>query len=148
MTRSRLLRSLRITWTVICGIACALLIVLWVRSYWRNSSLSSNINTSTGSPSCVLQSSRGQLSIVRLVKPGDLQTMFNWQAGTIPTVAGFGGRRYGSSFFILFPYWFLTLASCAFGAVLWLPFKRFSLRTLLIATTLVAVVLGLIVWLR
>ena len=32
----------------------------------------------------------------------------------------------------------------------WLPWMpgRFSLRTLLIATTLVAVVLGLIVWLR
>src|SRR5258705_12917811 len=29
------LRYLRIFWTVFCGIACMLLIVLWMRSYWR-----------------------------------------------------------------------------------------------------------------
>ena len=27
-------RKLRIAWSVMCGIACVLLIVLWVRSYW------------------------------------------------------------------------------------------------------------------
>ena len=27
-------RKLRIAWSVVCGIACVLLIVLWVRSYW------------------------------------------------------------------------------------------------------------------
>src|SRR6267378_2351347 len=33
---SRFLRYLRITWTVFCGIACVLLIALWVRSYrWQ-----------------------------------------------------------------------------------------------------------------
>jgi hypothetical protein len=29
-------RKLRIAWAVACGIACVLLVVLWVRSYWRN----------------------------------------------------------------------------------------------------------------
>ena len=28
-------RKLRIAWSVICSIACVLLIALWVRSYWR-----------------------------------------------------------------------------------------------------------------
>src|SRR6476469_3147947 len=28
-------RKLRIAWSVGCAIACVLLIVLWVRSYWR-----------------------------------------------------------------------------------------------------------------
>jgi len=28
-------RKLRITWTVLCGIACVLLIVLWARSLQR-----------------------------------------------------------------------------------------------------------------
>src|SRR3954465_14849637 len=32
-------RKLRITWSVTCGIACALLIALWVRSYWRKDTL-------------------------------------------------------------------------------------------------------------
>src|SRR3954447_21045285 len=46
------------------------------------------------------------------------------------------------------PYWFPLLISIAFAAAPWLrELKlRFSLRTLLVATTLIAVVLGLIVW--
>jgi hypothetical protein len=43
------------------------------------------------------------------------------------------------------PYWCLILISVAFAAVPWIHW-RFSLRTLLIATTLIAVVLGLIVY--
>ena len=43
------------------------------------------------------------------------------------------------------PYWFLTLFSAALAAAPWLRW-RFSLRTLLLAITLIAVVLGLIVW--
>jgi hypothetical protein len=49
---------------------------------------------------------------------------------------------------VILPYWCLALTSIAFAIAPWISaFKcRFSLRTLLIATTLVAVVLGLIVW--
>jgi hypothetical protein len=43
------------------------------------------------------------------------------------------------------PYWFLILMSILFGTAPWV-LRRFSLRTLLIATTLVAVVLGLIAY--
>src|SRR4051794_36897373 len=35
MTRLRTFRLLRIAFSITCGIACVLLIVLWVRSYWR-----------------------------------------------------------------------------------------------------------------
>ena len=35
MTRPRLIRGLRIAWSVWWGILFVLLIVLWVRSYWR-----------------------------------------------------------------------------------------------------------------
>jgi hypothetical protein len=34
MDRPRLIRSLRIAVSAVCGILCLLLIVLWVRSYW------------------------------------------------------------------------------------------------------------------
>src|SRR6476469_5066865 len=46
------------------------------------------------------------------------------------------------------PYWFLVSLSVIFAVGPWIRQLRwrFSLRTLLIATTLVAVVLGLIVW--
>jgi hypothetical protein len=46
------------------------------------------------------------------------------------------------------PHWFLVLLATTFATLPWIRYFewRFSLRTLLIATTLVAVVLGLIVW--
>jgi hypothetical protein len=45
------------------------------------------------------------------------------------------------------PYWFIVLVTAAFSVAPWIQWsKRFSLRTLLIAMTLVAVVLGLVVW--
>jgi hypothetical protein len=47
------------------------------------------------------------------------------------------------------PYWMLVVIVSLAAVGPWLPWSnRFSLRTLLIATTLVAVGLGLIVWLR
>jgi hypothetical protein len=45
----------------------------------------------------------------------------------------------------VFPIWLPTLSTVLIAALPWLPW-RFSLRTLLIAMTLVAVALGLIVW--
>ena len=53
-------------------------------------------------------------------------------------------RRHGA----MFPYWFLVLVFGGLAISPWTtrPKLRFSLRTLLIATTLVAVVLGMIVW--
>src|SRR6478672_8285240 len=36
-------RKLRIAWSVACGIACVLLIVLWVRSYWRFNRAEGNV---------------------------------------------------------------------------------------------------------
>jgi hypothetical protein len=57
--------------------------------------------------------------------------------------------RYTSKYYfsVVIPHWFvlIVLATCA--TLPWVRW-RFSLRTLLIATTLVPVVLGLIVWLR
>ena len=43
------------------------------------------------------------------------------------------------------PLWQAILPAAAIAVAPWLP-RRFSLRTLLIGTTLVAVVLGLVVW--
>ncbi len=56
------------------------------------------------------------------------------------------GKYAGKCLFIRCPYWILVLASAPIALLAWLDWSnRFSLRTLLIATTLVAVGLGLIV---
>ena len=51
---------------------------------------------------------------------------------------------YGKSYLYV-PCWLVTIVPTVFATSHWLPY-RFSLRTLLIATTLVAVGLGVVMW--
>jgi hypothetical protein len=60
---------------------------------------------------------------------------------------GFSFRRNASGVACELPYWMLVILASAVGFMPWMRWsKRFSLRTLLVATAIVAVVLGLIVW--
>jgi hypothetical protein len=62
-------------------------------------------------------------------------------------VLGFSGAVQPEVSFVAFPHWFLVIISVALTAVPWLRWKRrFSLRTLLVATTVVALALGLIIY--
>jgi hypothetical protein len=70
----------------------------------------------------------------------------NYPLPTNPPL-GFGLSRTSSWPQIDIPYWPPTIGFGVLAAIPWLR-RRFTLRTLLIATTLLAVVLGLIVWLR
>src|SRR5262245_49963380 len=56
-------RKLRIAWSVFWGVACLLLIVLWVRSYWWNDLLL--IQTKPGLVQ--IQSMRGRLNYIENV---------------------------------------------------------------------------------
>jgi hypothetical protein len=61
-------------------------------------------------------------------------------------VFGFAYYEDGSVTALLAPHWFAALVFAALAAIPWISRSwRFSLRTLLIATTLVAVGLGVIV---
>jgi hypothetical protein len=144
MNRQRLFRGLRITWSVGFGILCLLLIALWVRSYWW-------IDCTSLLRKYSLTSFRGDIFIEKPV-------VINY-SGPNPSQVSFSPGRYGISSLPsdlpgliigkggwTFPYWLPIVSTIAVCAAPWLPF-RFSLRTLLIAMTLVAVVLGLIVWL-
>ena len=57
---------------------------------------------------------------------------------------GFAFRRAGRSLTIGLPHFVLALIATGTGTAPWLPF-RFSLRTLLIAVTLVAITIGTII---
>ena len=139
-------RKLRIAWAVACGIACVLLIVLWVRSYswndvvWRTSP--SGLQTSIGSDEGTTYIVHGYLPST----PSEQQTLWGFTSvESSKERLGFQWKSAGRLTFVHVPYWFLVLISAAFAAIPWIRW-RFNLRTLLIATTLVAVVLGLIVW--
>ena len=124
-----MLKYLRIAVTALSLTACVLLIALWVRSYWYWESLNWYFSTTKY---INVSSDAGQLSL----GVGDLP-------GVMPGYwRGKPGVYVGGQF--VMPHLLLLLGTAVLSALPWLPW-RFSLRTLLIATTLVAVVLGIIV---
>ena len=127
-------RKLRIAWSVACGIACLLLVVLWVRSssmveIW-NVPVSSN--TSIG-----LASLPGMIAVIW----GDDQPLgYDWGQTKVWQAKGVKPPS-------AIPSWLLIIAAIVCGIAPWIhQLKwRFTLRTLLIGMTLVAVAFGLIV---
>jgi hypothetical protein len=138
-------RKLRIAFSATCGIACVLLIVLWVRSLKTCDLLSKR--HADGWMKTTFSSSHGTLEFEQ--SRDDVAGRPGWHYIGIddcgPPTQMFVFKLAAARKFIQIPDC-LPLMFCIAGAIgPWLPW-RFSLRTLLIATTLVAVVLGLIVW--
>jgi hypothetical protein len=66
----------------------------------------------------------------------------------LSTVAGFGIVNYADAYGIMIPYWFVVLTSGSLAMAFQLRWPlRFNLRSLFIATTFLAVVLGMKTWL-
>jgi hypothetical protein len=119
-----MLRYLRIAWSVTWGIACLLLIVLWVRSYWRTDHATYQYSVSD---SFHVMTTQGTVLFLYGANSLELTTLdyVQWWQGI--------------------QIWPLTLWFSVMAAAPWLPW-HFSLRTLLIVMTLVAIVLGAIVF--
>ena len=138
-------RALPLTWTVACVVVAVALVALWVRSYQGTDA----IYWQTTTTRTVLFSVTGVLGASK----HNFKAIPEWGWTTIQTMPGtqrtwaFSSDNYGTR--LRFPYR-LPIAICVLLAVApWvfqLP-RRFSLRTLLIATTLLSVLLGLVVWL-
>lgn len=141
------LRYLRITWTVFCGLACGLIVVLWVRSYWWLDML--QVPGGNGNKATFF-SCQGALRVTML-RAIESRARLTSEPTSVVVIAkpdnvfGFEAKRFGTGFSVTTPCWFWTTFAAAVGVVTWIRW-RFSLRTLAIATTLVAVALGLIVW--
>jgi hypothetical protein len=148
MNRPRLVRALRITWTAVWGIAAVLLVTMWVRSYWWAEEVTVPVP--------------GGQSIGLSTAPGSMAVVINPSWGTPPWIVintvvdewiptDYEHSRVGGYFgshanWVRAPFWFSLLIVAMFATLPWLSW-HFSIRTLLIATTLVAVALGLIAWL-
>ena len=159
------LRYLRIAFSATCVLACVLLLVLWVRSYRWAEAFSFPISTKHA---VGIGSAQGGASVIKCQYAAGFYKGL-WQMDRDSTadpsiakfyrpqnrpgyhgVLGLGFINSAPFFVICLPYWFLLAMSIAIAGIPWRKQMslRFSLRTLLIVTTLVAVVLGAIVWLR
>jgi hypothetical protein len=141
--------------SAVSGVLCVLLIVLWVRSYWwfDQASLPYPSNQSVLLFSCqgrfgschqeiglhqfLLTHAKVEQVVISADDSGQTPTawwpqVLRWKSGEVE---------------VHIPFWMPTLTLATLCAIPWVHFKRtFSLRTLLIATTLIAVVLGMVVW--
>jgi hypothetical protein len=138
------LSKLRIAWSVAWGLLAVLLCVLWVRSYYHVDALHVPL---VGNHALIVASCRGQMT---WTATPDIPLA--WQTATIAAGDDWYRAPWGLSypsganlFELALPHWFSATVCGVISVLPWLP-RRFSLRTLLIATTLVAVVLGLAVW--
>ena len=148
-------RNLRIAWSVAWGIVAVLLICLWVRSYWKFDMVTLPYTCPT-----MLTSSRGAIgaslqAAVRnptwswtVVSVAKMNADLLARGRTPPTRPKMSPFRFDvMRTYLVMSYVYPVLFFCAFASVPWMShLRRFSVRTLLIATTFIAVGLGLIVW--
>ena len=157
MNRTRIFKYLRIAFSATCLVVCVLLIVLWVRSYWWLNLITGPL---TPSKTLVLTSSNGFFAVGTLSSTTYIWKFDRWsqedlllqmKAAGMPAntkswvwqLTHFRLVNGGLESSYLYP---LSVMGIVAGVLGW-PFAwRFSLRTLLIAMTAVAVVLGLVVW--
>jgi hypothetical protein len=149
----RFLRYFRIAFSATCGIACVLLVVLWVRSYWWQDVCSVSVPSSQR---LVVMSMEGKLSF--RINDSHINRFFSYKTYSVDVVFANLSRESGMSVeqlkkrprdysrsFLVASHCVAVIGSAALAAFPWLRW-RFSLRTLLIAMTLIAVVLGAVVW--
>ena len=137
-------RKLRIVLFVTCGIACVLLVAMLLRSYWVNEGFSSvgpsrymEISSVTGGV---------RLFFGPLSRPHEPTGWKYHRHRPLPKSPGFMVPRSAGLVGIIVPYWFLVLIAGALAGVSAVRPYKVSLRTLLIVTTLVAAVMGIIVY--
>ena len=161
-----MLNYLRIAVTVLSLAACVLVIALWVRSYWivdvlekRATSQLFRLESQTsrlsfwqinrgagrrGFPPEINQILLNQMEMGRFYghRPVDDNHDKYWHQASVLAFGRFGdaGDRV-----IFIPHWFPVLIFAAMAALPWIRWsRRFSLRTLLIGMTVIAVVLGIV----
>ncbi len=146
----------RIACTAFCGITAVLLVVLWVRSQNRIDRITWHYDNAKAFQVGTLPGAFDlNLFVDRPIPVPRSLAARPWMTEWFESMQYINGETYwwfavlsGNKFHsVVIPNWFLMLSCCGFGSVPWLPWsKRFSLRTLLLAMTLVAVVLGVLVW--
>jgi hypothetical protein len=145
-------RRLRIAVSVFFAIVAVTALVMWPRSYWRIEGIQ---RTTVNTISAVL-TVPGAIRITWLQIPPSRSMPQLVQGWVVISEEVDPDNAYGPqidwrkgpyNWHLTLPHWVIALTSSIIAAIAW-PRRsyQFSLRTMLIATTLVAVVLGLAVW--
>jgi hypothetical protein len=150
MNRTCLIRWLRIAVTVVCSLVCIGLIGLLVRSYWRADTVYNTDIALVSAQGCILfvyeQHTPHPYRNWGVVN----QPISIWRNDHGPDPRGKFGFNFAhipKGWLIATPTWLLVILIGSIAAVPWIRWSwRFSLRTMLIVTTLVAMALGFIVW--
>ena len=152
-------RRLLNTASIVCLVLCVALMGMWVRSYSATAEGWPNM------PGIVIQSVHGVVvlyehSADRTGLPNDRSSALKAKAkllyiaaqmscrGRFSSALGFAHYFSSGGSLIRLPYWFLVLTTGTLARafqIRWSP--RFTLRSLFVATTFLAVVLGMIAWL-
>lgn len=140
-------RNFRIAWSVTWGVVAVLLVVLWVRSWSQSSTFQGAIGTQRIQFTSII--GRIETRIFPEIQSSNHPPQ-KWTDTTItapdgPRVSWRFDRLRPHGVVIYVPYWFLVTITASLSTAPWLRW-RFSLRTLLLATTLVAIGLGMIMW--
>jgi hypothetical protein len=152
-------RKLRIAVSVFFGLLTVALCVLWVRSYWRMDAISVNWTNATVTSVC---SEFGAFTISHMDQPIGKNRLdlyyWGWATRNGHVVSSYRHSTALHDSFVwvwkktgfrccVIPHCVLVLATLLPLCFMYVPaIRQFSLRTMLIATTLVAVVLGIAVW--
>ena len=155
MNRLRLIRGLRIAWSVWWGILCVLLVMLWVRSYWWVDGFA--VLSPNSIQNFTIASKQSQVMVQYLpdASPQRRWTIYRQRLSDFPgppatsSLLGFAGDSTSLGWTIFIPHWFLVSLAASLAAFPLLRSRwHYSLRTLLISITLIAVGLGLVVIMR
>ncbi len=155
----RPLRKLRIACSSLLLVVLAVLVVLWARSYeradwtkWNGYTLVSVLGeigvTNVSNTAYIGASPNEPLDVGEYPYSTVNRTAYPRVTGRLmPFKARFRFTSTKAAWYFGAPYWFLTVCAAALSAAAWFkPSRRFTLRTLLIAMTIVAVGLGLAIF--
>ena len=153
------LRRVRIAFAIFFGISCALSVVFWVRSYYwyqavfvRQGAIVYAVGAFGGYMCASIRPAYGKGKAWK-VNDWPMDTMRDVVAHQVvpeTNIFGFGGEKYHEGVAVLLaPAWFVSIGSGMVSLLLWrAKTVAFTVRNLLIATALVAAILGFVVYPR
>jgi hypothetical protein len=149
-----MVKCLRIAFSALCGIVCLLLIALWVRSYWWMDGIN---GPARGTQMLICQSIRGKPCVMLTPRSNPAQGQrwifandpleklkpptFIKEMGKTNLAVGLGWSISSNGFSVVLPHWVFAILAVLPAVVPWIWPERYSLLTLLIGMTIVALAL-------